>query len=234
MLPVPRHRFSFERLTALNTTRAVEAVAVLYPTYNLIANALGFTARDYRPYAEAVVDATLAADMGYLIIDPVDDHVVGFHFSLDLLDELAAVEAMRRSADDRIRAWAGLLGRIFDARAQVYAVPSERGEVYYANIMALHERARGCGLMPELTLRTGLEFAIGRGYARGFGIATHPQSRSMVEASSPEWSLELPYAELEDPRLQRLDGSARGVQYRIHDRQPTGFGLFKADVSRSG
>lgn len=222
---MPRHRFVFERLTTQNTTRAVEAVAVLYPTYNLIANALGFTVQDYRPYAEAVVDATLAADMGYLIIDPDDDQVVGFYFSLDLLDELLAIETMRRSADDRIRAWGGLLGRIFDARAQTYPPPSERGEVYYANIMALHERARGFGLMPELTLRTALEFAVGRGYSRGFGIATHPKSRSMVDDSQPEWSVEVRYAEFEDPRLQRLIGSARGVQYLVAGGRRIAVGL---------
>lgn len=202
------------RLDAGNVEATIECVARLYPEGNLIARALGFTAEEYRPIAARTVRATLAIDMGLVVVDPEDEAIVGFYFARDLVDQLAALRALAEDDDPRLRVWGDMLGRLMARHAEAYGAPAS-GEVLYMNIMALDERARGRGLMHALTLQASLEFGVGRGYRSIVGVATHPRSQAYASGTRSQWSASLPFAELADPRLRAIPGAAEIRRYDV-------------------
>jgi len=203
------------RLDAVNVEATIACVARLYPEGNVIARALGFTEAEYRPIAARTVRATLAIDMGLVVVDPADEAIVGFYFARDLVDQLAALQALAADDDPRLRAWGDLLGRLMARHAEAYGDAPARGEVLYMNIMALDERARGRGLMHALTLQASVEFGVGRGYRAIVGVATHPRSQVYTSGTRSQWSASLPFAELADPRLQAIPGAAEIRRYDL-------------------
>lgn len=208
------HELEIRRLDAGNAEATIGCVARLYPEGNLIARALGFTAEEYRPIAARTVRATLAIDMGLVVVDPADEAIVGFYFARDLADQLAALRALAEDEDPRLRAWGDLLGRLMTRLVEAYGAPA-RGEVLYMNIMALDERARGRGLMHALTLQASVEFGVGRGFRAIVGVATHPRSQAYASGTRSQWSASLPFAELADPRLRAIPGAAEIRRYEL-------------------
>lgn len=217
-----RHPLEIKRLDAGSLEATIECVARLYPGGNIIAGALGFTADDYRPFAARTARSTLASDSGLVVVDPADGAAVGFFFVRDLVDQLAALEAMAIDEDARIRAWGDMLGRLITAHGETFGAPV-RGQVLYINIMALDERARGRGLTHELTMRAGFEFGFERGYRSLLGVATHPRAHDYVAGTFPEWSASVEYSILADARLNVLPGAARIVRYDIAFQQDSDF-----------
>lgn len=209
-----RPPLTIHRLDAASREAVVACVALVYPRDNLIARALELSIADYRPLAERVVDAALEANMG-LVVRGRGQAVVGFHFSLDLYDQLQVVDAMAHHVDGRLRAWGELLRRLFGAYVDAFGRPSRHGEVLYLNIMALDEAARGSGLMPALQHRAVLEFGVKRGYGAIVGIATHPETLALARGLSPDWSAEVAYTDLPDVRLHALRGAAQIVRYQV-------------------
>ncbi|MBN1210367.1 MAG: hypothetical protein JXB05_36275 [Myxococcaceae bacterium] len=197
------------RLDGSTLERTIDCVSELYPRDNLIARALGFTPEDYRPIAERACRAALAADMGLITVDGATSEVLGFIFCLDLVDHFAAVEAMARHGDERLRAWSELHARLLGAYEERFGRPRGHGEVLYFSIGALSPRIRGRGLTPELSYRAGIAFGVQRGYREIVGVATHPRTVKLLGMLvGVTWTSELAFAELSDPRLRALEHSA--------------------------
>jgi hypothetical protein len=206
----PQFPVDIRRLDEASLERTIDCVSELYPRYNLIARALGFTPQDYRPVAERACRAALAANMGLVAADTATGEVLGFLFCADLVDHFDAVAAMARHSDERLRAWSEMHSRLLGDYEQRFGRPQARGEVLYFSITALAPRIHGRSLTPTLVHRATTEFGVQRGYPTGVGIATHPRSRKLVSgAIGVTWFSELAFEDLSDPRLRTIDLAAR-------------------------
>lgn len=184
----------------------VACVTAVWTDDNVIANALGVTAQEYRSVATRICQRALEDELGLMLIEPGTEEVMGFHTSIDLVDELAEAEAHAEQSP-RMRRWADLLQRGFDWYLESFHPdsPPQHGEVLYMNIGGTLPALRSQGWINRMLMTSLMEYAIPRGYDRLVGIATHPHSiRKMRSAAAGSVLHEIPFASLDDPDLSRI------------------------------
>ncbi len=184
----------------------VDCVTAVWTDDNVIANALGVTAQEYRSVAMRICDRALADELGLMLIEPQTDEVMGFHVSIDLVDELSEAKA-HGALSPRMRRWADLLQLGFDWYLEAYHPdsPPSHGEVFYMNIGGTFPALRSQGWINRMIMKSLMDYALPRGYETLLGIATHPHSVQKTRTASANSVLhEIPFASLDDPDLCRI------------------------------
>jgi hypothetical protein len=196
-----------ERFDAAHLEAIIECVTAVWISDNVIAQALGAIAEDYRPVAARICTRALADDLGLMLREPVRDRIVGFYTAIDLVDEIAEEEAKIAAGSPRMRRWGQLLARGLRWYTDTYhgERPLARGEVIYFNIGGTVREHREQGWIVRMTAKAHFEFAARRGYTHIVGIATHPHAVQMTRNLAAGSILhELRFADCGDPDLARI------------------------------
>lgn len=187
---------------------AIECYLSVWENHNTIFRALNATREEYRSVVTLTCEQAAQDGLGVVLWDTHRASVVGFAFSIDLFDELKVEHNKVVHGTPNMRVWgqflSGALAHYVDRFHGSGGSSLERGQALYMNVGGLRPELLGRGLLRMMVNLTIHEFAVGRGYTRVLGVATHRNGISSVSKPPMEVVAEIEFASLDDPRLQAI------------------------------